>query len=276
MIIVELGGGLGNQMFQYACGRKLAISNKTELILDTTFLWKDKLRNYNLNMFNIKGKKVWYVGKEMLFLKAKLSGKEFVTINQQGRKFNPKLLKSKGNLYVKGYWQSEKYFNNIRSFLLKDFDIKGKKKAVISRMLKKIKKSNSVCLHVRRGDYVTDKTVRSVHGLCSVDYYKKAINKISSKVKNPVFFVFSDDPLWAEENIKSKYPMHYAGLDERNTEEEDMLLMQNCKHFIIANSSFSWWGAWLSQNKKKIVIAPKKWFVKEDAGDLVPSKWLRV
>ena len=92
MIIVELGGGLGNQMFQYACGRKLAISNKTELILDTTFLWKDKLRNYNLNMFNIKGKKVWYVGKEMLFLKAKLSGKEFVTINQKGRQFNPKLL----------------------------------------------------------------------------------------------------------------------------------------------------------------------------------------
>lgn len=236
MVIVKLKGGLGNQMFQYAYGRNLALKRKTILKLDKSFLrrrfWQKALgvtpREYELGEFNIKA--------------------EFAKPD-----FRPRL---------KGYWQNEKYFKDIRPILLKDFTLKKKTKNFL-KFKKLISGVNSVSIHVRRGDYVKRKVTGNYHGVLDLDYYRQAVEIIRKKVKKPRFFVFSDDPTIS----------NFSGL----TNSEELILMSLCKHQIIANSSFSWWGAWLNRNPAKIVIAPQRWFrAKIDDFEIVPQPWIKL
>lgn len=244
MIISKISGGLGNQMFQYAAGKALALKLKTNLKLDISGYAEDKFgRHYSLDIFNIQ---------------ATLATPLDCLI---GRLFRT---------YINGYWQNEKYFKNYEKQVRKDFTFRKK---VQNKFIEKIKSSNSVGVHVRRADYVNISRIRDAVGVCGVPYYKRAINFMAGKVRNPVFFIFSeqDGLKWAREKLNVRDAFMVDGKDY-----EDLFLMSLCKHNIVANSSFSWWGAWLNKNPEKIVIAPDPWFTNEPEKDIIPSSWVKV
>ena len=290
MITTVLRGGLGNQMFEYAIGRSLAIKNKTKLYLDLTELKKDKKRVFELYHMNIESevlnnnlsnkikhhliKKLRTKKKLFKFLELFMNFKYLLEKNPPN--YNRHVLEQRGNLYLDGYWQCEKYFKDIREIIISDFNLKEKLNENNKLFLNKIKNSNSVSLHIRRGDYVTEKHTNEVHGTCSFDYYKKSIDLISKSVNDINIFVFSDDLEWVRKNLHTNQKTFLVDANDANSGYNDLILMSNCKHFIVANSSFSWWGAWLSKNKNKIVCAPKKWFQKMNEGDIVPKTWVRI
>ncbi len=281
MIIVKLRGGLGNQMFQYATGRNLSLKNNTKLKFDVTELEYDKLRNYELHIFNISGSiasnfRLMFIRKFNKNIISKMLGQNYFYIKQKDWYFDSTILNKKGNIYLDGYWQSEKYFKDIKQIIKRDFTIRHEPDKKNKSMLKKIENSNSVCIHVRREDYIRNKITKEVHGICSLEYYHNAVKIIEKKTRNPKFFIFSDDPKWPRENLKLKYPTIYVDINNAKKSYEDLRLLSNCRHFIIANSSFSWWGAWLSNSPDKIVCAPEKWFNVIDEGDIVPKSWIRV
>ncbi|MGB9927471.1 MAG: alpha-1,2-fucosyltransferase [Methanosarcina sp.] len=291
MIIVKLTGGLGNQMFQYALGRQLAVKNNTTLKLDIQGFKDYKLRNYDLNFFNIlenlatpddlsgvissSDKLISKIGKH---IGIGLKGiQQIKYIKEQTFSFQPETLNLKDNVYLDGYWQSEKYFSDIKDIIRKDFTVKNVPNTANESIMKEITECVSVSIHIRRGDYVSNPTTSQYHGFLGLEYYQKAMRLMLEKVGNPHFFVFSDDPEWASENIKTNCPITYI---EHNGVKnyEDLRLMSTCKHHIIANSSFSWWGSWLSINEEKIVIAPKKWFNANtsDTKDLYLNSWYKI
>ena len=180
----------------------------------------------------------------------------------------------KDNVYLDGYWQSWKYFNNYSDIIKKDFTIKLKYLNTIDRnLLTQIENSNSVALHVRRGDYVNNKDVNKFLGICDKSYYESAIEFIKNKVVDPRFYIFSDDPDWCLKEFGNEF-----FIISGNHDWQDLWLMSKCKNQIIANSSFSWWAAWLNNNMEKIVVAPKKWFsgmnIKID--DRLPESWIKL
>ena len=184
------------------------------------------------------------------------------------------------NVLLIGNWQNEKYFSSFQDSVISHFSFKLPLNAINSKRLNRILNSNSISIHVRRGDYVDNIGANKNHGVCSLDYYRKSINYILNKIDNPTFFVFSDDPVWVEENLKIKGEHEYINGNMGNMSYVDMQLMSNCKHNIIANSSFSWWGAWLNRNTEKIIIAPRQWFANPEKNsnkkELVPSSWIKI
>jgi hypothetical protein len=278
MVITKLIGGLGNQMFQYAAGRALAKKLNTQLKLDTS--WFKKIssgitqRDYELDCFKIQSTFAkqsdllyFHLFKKLPFVAPNYFKEKSVNYDDRIRSIRKK------SVFLEGYWQSEKYFKDYKKTIRKDFtficnlNIKGKE------LLKQIKKSNSVSIHVRRGDYITNKNASKFHGVCDLKYYYESIKVITNKIKNPVFYVFSDDINWCKSNLKITYPSIYV--DGNKKDWEDLFLMSNCKHNIVANSSFSWWGGWLNDNSNKVVIAPKRWFVGVETKieDRFPSDW---
>jgi len=278
MITVKLIGGLGNQMFQYAIGRHLAEKNRTALSLDiSTLLKRDEInytpRNFELNVFNVKYSKLINKPSSSYFNKA--YNKLFTsTINEKGYNYDSQVLSNKGNIYLNGFWQTEQYFKDIEEIIRKDFTFKATPNAININHIKNINAANSVSIHFRRGDYITNSSAVDFHGICEPEYYQNAINEIKNKVTNPHFFIFSDDVEWVQEN----FIIDNATIISNNTASdafEDMRLMAACKHNIIANSSFSWWAAWLNNNPDKIVIAPKRW-LKNIEIDIIPVSWTKI
>lgn len=266
MIIIKLIGGLGNQMFQYALGRHLAYKHRTSLRLDITEFETYKLHKYSLQFFNILGEIASPDNRE------KISP---ILIKEPHFHFSPEILDSPDNTYLEGYWQSEKYFKEMESMLRQDFTLKDEFAKLDNEALDAITAHESVSLHIRRTDYITREKTNRVHGVCSLEYYQATISRIAESVKNPYFFVFSDDIRWAKDNLKLDYPVMYVDHGpEKNY--EDLILMSRCKHNILANSTFSWWGAWLNANPSKTVIAPKKWFndTSRNTKDLIPDGWI--
>ncbi|OGM91147.1 hypothetical protein A2999_01225 [Candidatus Wolfebacteria bacterium RIFCSPLOWO2_01_FULL_38_11] len=287
MIITKLTGGIGNQMFQYAMARAVAEQNKVDLGIDIS--WFDRYKNnltpreYALDDFNISGKLLktgifYRILSKLSFLEnIRPPQRKYYIKEKQIFHFDPEVFKISGNVYLDGYWQNEKYFKDIEEIIRKEFTLKNPFNKIISGIAEKISETNSVSLHIRRGDYVKDKITNQLHGVCSLDYYLNAINRILEKVSKPSFFIFSDDIEWAKNNLKLNYSTFFIS-DNLIKDSEELVLMSKCKHNIIANSSFSWWGAWLNQNPQKIVIAPKQWFkdssIKTD--DLIPDSWQRI
>lgn len=286
-------GGLGNQLFQYSAGRVLSLKHNTELQFDLSYLKADPKQEYTkrdleLTYFDVnvtevspsdltrfKGGSIFQKVKRKL-IGNRLSG-NFVA-NETEFKFLPEFNSYPRNTYLNGYWQCEKYFIQIREQLLKELVIKKSKTNEVLNAEKEIKSANSVSLHIRRGDYVTRKSSTELHGLLSLDYYYKAIEKIKEKNPTITVFVFSDGIDWVKENLKLTDKCFYVDFNTGSNSVFDMYLMSLCKHNIIANSSFSWWGAWLNQNPDKIVIAPKNWFAKEELinNNVVPETWLQM
>lgn len=191
--------------------------------------------------------------------------------------FDPEVLCLPNKVYLEGYWQSERYFAEHTEDIRREFTMKQPCLGRNRELADAIASVNAVSLHVRRGDYVTDAKTNAAHGVCAVDYYCKAADMIARAVENPVFFLFSDEPEWVAANLDLRYPVVHIG-HNGDAPHEDLRLMSQCRHHIIANSSFSWWGAWLSANPDKIVIAPKRWFNDPaiNTDDLTPAGWQRI
>ncbi|NCD01143.1 alpha-1,2-fucosyltransferase [bacterium] len=300
-IIIKLQGGLGNQMFQYATGLALSIKYKVDLIIDKSFYTENNKcteRHYQLNVFNIEEKFInnriikethGIIYSKLKKIINKLDFKKNIflkiikiilikitkIISKETKEKNFNKINKKKYIHLSGYFQNEKYFLNIKKEIQKNFEIK---KELLSDTyydwLKKIKNNNSTSIHVRRGDYISNKKNLKKLGFIGIDYYKKAINLILQKQKNQTFFIFSDDINWCKNNFNFiKNNIYYI---EGLKNYEDLNLMKNCKHNIIANSSFSWWGGWLNKNEKKIVISPKKWFNQQKKIKRQSKNWIKI
>ncbi|CAH2031084.1 alpha-1,2-fucosyltransferase [Trichlorobacter ammonificans] len=293
MIVVKLMGGLGNQMFQYATGRRLALRHGVPLKLDLTFLEGNQAgstpRRFALHCFAIEAAKAtpWEValmtGRGTSFVLhsvfARLSGaiRGFSQYRERWFQYDPEVLCLPDNVYLEGYWQSPRYFDDSAEIIRREFNLKTEPEGKNRELADRIDSVAAVSLHVRRGDYVTDPVTNAVHGICGPDYYDAAVTTMTQLVKEPEFFVFSDDPAWCREELKVSFPIHYID-NNRNQPHEDLRLMSRCRYHIIANSSFSWWGAWLCQQPDKLVITPKRWFndPSVNTNDMIPVGWHRL
>jgi len=273
-------GGLGNQMFQYALGRKVALTTNTTLALDLSFLNKkaeiDTPRNYELGCFNINPILITesISGNNSVLLKIPCFSNKYL---ERQLPFNSEALKQPDDTLFIGYWQTDKYFIDIRKQLLLDFTLKNNLSADDKRLTDCINMQTSVSLHVRRGDYASNIATNKFHGLMGIDYYKEALSIIGNKVGAFKLFIFSDDITWCKKNLADIH----ADIVFVNGERDgyvDMHLMKLCNHNIIANSSFSWWAAWLNLNLDKIVIAPNAWVkdVDTDTSDIIPNAWQKI
>lgn len=291
MILVRIMGGLGNQMFQYAAGRQLAATHHTVLKLDISDFQDYSLHDYGLSAFKIR--ELLATPEEIQLLKEPESGsfkkkiKKFLRcpskvgtthIQETQYHFDPEILTLPDSVYLDGYWQSEKYFLNIADIIRNEFTVKLPQADKNRQLAQQITACESVSLHVRRGDYVTDAKTNTIHGTCDLDYYAHCIERLSQKVHHPCFFIFSDDPEWAEKNLKITHPTTFVAHNGPGKNYEDLRLMSQCRHHIIANSSFSWWGAWLGQHPNTSVYAPKRWFNSPsfNTKDLLPEAWNRI
>ena len=281
MIITKIKGGLGNQLFQYAAGRAVALHHKVPLKLDTTIFETYKLHNgYRLDQFaiqaeiaadneiiNLKGRN------NVLFSalrKAGLVKRKSYFKEKRSSYFDASVFKN-NSVYLDGYWQNELYFSNIRELLLQELSPNNSMNDLGFAYLDSIKKSNSVSLHVRRGDYVNLKNIN----VLDVDYYMKAAEYIGKNVEKPTFYIFSDDLEWCKSSLTFLGDCIYV--ERTQTEMDDLKLMSFCQHNIIANSSFSWWGAWLNQNPNKTVIAPKDWLLNDPgSSNVILSDWVKL
>lgn len=280
-LVVELKGGLGNQMFQYASAYGIARSTNQKFFIYTG--WYDDNKNaaverhYELDCFKISAQSIQ---KKDLNIASDNSSNRSLFKKPLRRYVEPAftyddLVLNQKNVYLDGYWQSPRYFDAFRSDILNEFTFQNKPSAELEGIAQQIKADkNSISLHVRRGDYVSVKSANTTHGTTDLEYYKEAVATLAKTVSDPHFFIFSDDPEWCAQNLKPDAP--HTFVTGSKTGSEDLQLMTLCKHNILANSTFSWWGAWLNNNETKTVIAPKKWFRDEtlDTRDLFPKDWI--
>lgn len=287
---ILLQGGLGNQMFQYAFYLTLKQKN-TKTKCDSSIV---KIRNdhngYELNnVFNIEtetSKLTYIITKCLNYSKShkhisRLISKIFkiqLIKDSIPSEYKPEIVVNNIKSYYLGYWQSEKYFKNISETIRTAFTFDVTKLSQESRQTaKKIQNTNSISIHIRRGDYLLDKYQKLYGGICTLDYYTKAINYMLENVPDCKFFIFSDDIKWVEENLCNLiHNKTFIDFNKGKNSWQDMYLMSICKHNIIANSTFSWWAAWLNLNKNKIVISPKVFLNIGDSKDLIPEDWIKI
>lgn len=296
MIVVRIYEGLGNQMFAYAYAyalskrkkfkNKVYIDIRNEAIneLDDVRIYRpitiDKFQ-LTLPVINNNIAKKWdYLKKAILIHKfiyvfAKRGIWKYKFMTESDYNFNKNNFRLKNNLYVVGWFQHYEYFKNVRSDLLKEFTLK--QEFTEPQALKKIMKNYEVVsIHVRRGDYISNRMARKVMGICNEDYYEKAVEYINKKIENIYLFIFTDDEQWVKQTLKLSVPSIVISNHYGLTDEQELVLMSRCKHNIIANSTFSWWGAWLNTNKEKIVIAPKRWFADSRRKNIALKEWIKL
>jgi hypothetical protein len=279
-------------MFQYAAGLRLSLKTGVPLILDTTYL-NDRFprrnftpRSYSLDVFQLEPK-FTTLSKASRHLPIPGFWLALDAIGSVGRivrekysdSFDSAVLQASGRAQLVGHWQSEKYFADVEEDVRCAFRFRRPLIGTAAEVAARIDSADSVSLHVRRGDYVAFKNVKAIMGeTTSSGYYDKAIAAIAGRIKNPTFFVFSDDIAWCKENIKIDFPVFYLDSESAGAKDENHLeLMSRCKHNIIANSTFSWWGAWLNRNPEKIIIAPEQWYRDGRPSDaIIPESWIKI
>ena len=286
MVITKLVSGLGNQLLQYAMGRQLSLIKNVPLKFDVSFFRDQDLRSYKLNHFNITAEVATESEIEpfekaidsyqKLHQRTSLYAKVYRNLEplmfpKHTKSYfkeatwwilEPEVYKTPNNVYIEGYWQHYKYYENMQSGIFNELRLKELANVNTQKWLSSItNNSTSVAVHVRRGDYVTDPGANYLMGVLPVDYYNKAISYIKQKISNPTFYFFSDDLDWVKHNINTNAENFYV---DGNSDYIDLDLMRHCKHQIIANSTFSWWGAFLNRNPQKVVIAPQQWSPRED------------
>lgn len=298
MIILRLEGGLGNQMFQYAAARRLAEKHLTTLKLDLTWFETQTLRKYKLRYFNIwehiataheiasfldnslvYGRLANKIRNKLLLNHPVITSyQKSVILREKYFHFDPDLLNAPCDVYMEGFWQSEKYFLDIAEMLRQEMSLRYLQTPNFQQISQLINDNCSISLHIRRGDYVVNPEANSYHGSCDLDYYRRAVEYIADHTSQPYFFVFSDDPDWVKENLSINFPVNLVSKNDAFHDYEELSLMSQCQHHIVANSSFSWWGAWLNSNVSKIVVAPNKWFgnAQHNTEDLIPDAWIRL
>jgi len=292
MVISHILGGIGNQMFQYATARALSLSIGRPLYLDIQDFTGYKLHSgFQLSSIfnmNVKFADTELIEKVLGFRNQKiikklikrpsfkyLRGCNFIM--EPHAHYWPQIEAVFDDCYLYGYWQSEKYFKEYEKFIREDFHFRNSLNSQNAALKYEIDERTAVSIHIRRGDYVSDVKTTQIMNVCGIKYYRDAIHMILSQVNSPHFYIFSDDMQWVRKNLSVPHPVTYVEHNSGKNSYIDMQLMGACKHHIIANSSFSWWGAWLNPNPKKIVVAPSKWFVNSNNDvDVVPSTWVRI
>ncbi|MGE0931818.1 alpha-1,2-fucosyltransferase [Peijinzhouia sedimentorum] len=296
MIVVRLWGGLGNQLFQYATGQALATKNGCELKIDTSLLYEnldDPLtvkREFDLNVFNIKAELA--TKEEIVFfnppasnipqkLKAKWLNFKYPNrvYAEKHFHFDPKLALQKPPLCIIGNWQSYKYFQETEGSLRSELKFSKELEANSTDLANEIQSTQSVCINIRRGDYVNHPVYSKTLGFRGLEYLIPAVEKIKEKVENPSFYIFSDDIKWCEEVLQPKIGGRVIDHRHKGWKFGNYLqLISLCKHQIIPNSTFGWWGAWLNNNPNKIVVAPQLWYQDKsyDTKDLCPDDWIKI
>ncbi len=290
MIISKIFGGLGNQMFQYAAGHALAMRKGVEHRLDISAYEHFQMhQGFELNtVFNadasiasreeidrIIGIQSSTILQRLLARPAFAGFRKSSLVFEPGFKYWDGMNSVKDDAYLSGYWQSPKYFQDFSSTIRSGFEFKLPMSSQNSMWADRIGALESISLHIRRGDYVTNSSANKQHGLCSLDYYREAIRHITERVGNPHFFIFSDDQAWVRQHMHLEHPCSFVDHNSGEQSYNDLRLMSLCRHHIIANSSFSWWGAWLGSNSDGITIAPAKWFASGlDVRDLYPDGWV--
>ena len=283
--ISALSGGLGNQMFQYAVGRSLSLRHGVPLLLDTRMVEQDALRAYALSGFRIQADiaapsqlppKLGRIGRRLRWLPRWMTRRAYVF--EKGFAFDRSMLAIRPPAHLSGNWQSEKYFANSSDVIRSDFELAQPLTPERQAVADAIAGINAVSVHVRRGDYLSNPVANAYHGTCEPAWYALAKQKIEQTVRNPSYVVFSDDPDWARANLHEFVSAKFVAPLQDGSDEQDLHLMARCRHHIIANSSFSWWGAWLNPRADKVVIAPAQWFraATHDTSDLIPSGWQRL
>ncbi|WP_417423415.1 alpha-1,2-fucosyltransferase [Hoeflea sp.] len=284
-VISRLHGGLGNQLFQYAAGRAVALRTGSELLLDTRQYTAKNPFQYDLGHFSIQARVA--TGDELPPAKARplayvwwrKFGRSPRFIREQGLAYNERIGTIAGECYLHGYFQSQRYFDDIVPTLWNDLSFREAISGDNASMAERIQGRPSVSVHIRRGDYITSAKAQAVHGSTDLAYYERALAEVRSRSgKDPVVYLFSNDPDWVRDNIKLDAELVPVTNNDGRTAHEDLRLMSLCDHNIIANSTFSWWGAWLNPSHEKIVIAPSQWFAdpKLSNPDITPSGWLRL
>jgi hypothetical protein len=288
MIVTRVIGGLGNQMFQYAAGRALARRLGVPLRIDSSGFRSYSVHDYCLHHFALKAVEAedgdvpngraesrWARALRRLGV-----GTELKVFRERGFAFDSEVNMLPDDTYLDGYWQSERYFSDMEGELRRDFEIVTPPTTQNAEWLTRIRSdAGSVSIHVRRGDYVTNASANAVHGTCTLEYYMRAARHVADKTDAPpTFYVFSDDPDWVAANLHLGYETTYVRHNDAAHNYEDLRLMSACRHHVIANSTFSWWGAWLNSARDKRVVAPVQWFRDEkmDTRDLMPPSWTRL
>ena len=297
MIITRIIGGLGNQMFQYAFGRRLALERDVPLKLDVSAFETYALHGYALEHLALEPVAATAAEVEALtavaprfpenviprkalprFLRRSRRYAPQHVVEREGFRYDPSVLERTGSLYLDGYWQSARYFEPVADTIRADFQVPTPLAGRDAEVAGQIEAATAVSVHVRRGDYADDPKTRAIHGLCSLEYYAAAVAHIADAVADPRYFVFSDDPAWAAENLALPGDPVLVDHNDAATNYEDLRLMSLCDHHVIANSSFSWWGAWLNPSPDKIVVAPATWVAdpSKACADVCPADWVRL
>ena len=279
-IRIKLTGGLGNQMFQFATGFAIAKKNNVRLSLDLSYINQRQL----FNGFELE--KVFDIYSKVSFLNKALSFKSvnfkeilnkiditFYNFKEPHFHYTSNILDIPKHSFLDGYWQSELYFKNYSKEIKKIFNFSDQLNKQNYLIANDINKNDSISIHIRRGDFLLKRN--NNHNIDLKDYYLKAIDKSSKCFKNPKYFIFTDDPLWVTENFILDYSYIVVDVNRGAKSFFDMYLMSLCKSNIIANSSFSWWSAWLNNKKDKVIYAPKNWFNDKSIStdDLIPNSW---
>lgn len=284
IVAVRVVGGLGNQMFQYAAGRALAARLGADLRLDIAGYRRYPLHGFALDRLPIRAQIDMSKPGVLARLPRRLLrwtglGAALGLYCERSLRFDPEVLHLPAGSCLDGYWQSDRYFIDHEHLIRQELTPSGPVDADNQRMLDSIRSGTSISLHIRRGDYVSNPKAQAVHGTCDLGYYERALTYLAERCPADTrLFAFSDDPDWVISNLRTSMSLTVVRHNgpERNT--EDLRLMSACTHHVIANSSFSWWGAWLNPRSDKIVVAPAKWFQAPnlDATDLVPADWVRL
>lgn len=278
MIIIEMSGGLGNQMFQYALYLKLKGMGK-DVCLDISNYNRHSERRFELDVFDLQMRFIQLPRPESIKkIWLKLNGIRKIYHDKIGI-FQPQVYEL-DDVYLRGYWQNEYYFADISDEIREAFSVKNRISQINKSIVTKMQQHNSVSVHIRRGDYLNSQFENIYGNICTLEYYKKAISYIYNTISRPHFFFFSDDTKWVREHISEfgAAEDQILLIDENyeNNSFLDIYLMSNCKHHIIANSTFSWWGAWLGKNDDKIVVAPSKWFHNHETTDIICTGWIKI
>ena len=299
MIVTCMNGGLGNQMFQYAMARSLADRIGDDLYLDIRDLKlkgsgipsigkrpSGVIREFGLQAYPVRARvanplglalRGFWKSRKLRIIVGRLGWRFGTWILEKGFPYQDIHAGRYGFTYLEGYWQSWRYFQDDRKAILGDFTPISSPVERNLALLRKMSKENSVSIHVRLGDYIRSKTIAQAHGNLTPAYYRSALQRLKGWGRNLRFYLFSDEP---NEALRLLGPSFKPTIVDQNGDQphEDIRLMTACRYFVTANSSFSWWGAWLSERHGKRVIAPKNWFsgLGHDTKDLIPKDWARI
>lgn len=288
MIVTRIKGGLGNQLFQYAATYALSKRLDQDFAFDPYFTANMTERNYKLPLLCVESDNtipIEQLPKKIKYLKNAYINKICRLMNWSRHKcdeymywietrdvWQPDFFAiCNSNIYVDGYFQSEDYFREYRKDLLAQLKPRYAPENEYLMVLKEIVNCNSVAVHVRRGDFKRDNN--KFHYLLGREYYERAISEIRKRVPNPIFFLFSDDMEWVRGNLEDTTAFRYISIGTTNGDIDDMMLMKNCKHIITANSTFSWWAAWLNEDENALKIVPKRPFGMEK---MIPIEWIKI